>query len=239
MRNPTWWHDDPAGICNCRNGPWFHFPYRGGTSCRVECPRSSCHQADTLSDFHGTPEAHNWQGSHESSGPSATEAVCPARNDLVQRQPGSSSPERGCRTNFIVTVDEQAPIVIQPASDRYEVALGEKIEIPFKIEKAMNLKGELVITVHGLPHSKPPSVKLKQDAVEGSLALAFSTSNEFKAAPGKWTFSLRGECTIKHRHNLCGEDRSGGGRSDQTSKRSGRGRSSSQGCDRTRQTGPP
>ena len=179
-----------------------------GLPAGVECPPVILPSGqDTASlVLHGTPEAHNWQGFVRVIG-----TVGDVRRSA---RPGTISWSIGNRdTEFTrarlshqlplsVTVDEQAPIVIQPASDRYEVALGEKIEIPFKIEKAMNLKGELVIAVHGLPHSKPPSVKLKQDAVEGSLALAFSTSNEFKAAPGKWTFSLRGECTIKHRHNL-------------------------------------
>ena len=66
----------------------------------------------------------------------------------------------------------------------------------------MSLKGDLVVGVDGLPHAKPPSVKLKQDAGEGKLAITFGTTNEFKAAPGLWTFSLRGESTIKHRHNI-------------------------------------
>jgi hypothetical protein len=101
-----------------------------------------------------------------------------------------------------VSAEEKEPIIIQPAQDRYEVELGGKVEIPFKLEKAMGLKGDFTIVVSGLPHSKPPSVKLKQDAGEGKLALTFARSNEFKVEPGEWTFSLRGSGTIKYRHNL-------------------------------------
>ena len=112
-----------------------------------------------------------------------------------------------CQLPLSVTADEPAPLIIQPASDRYEVTLGEKLEIPFKIKKSMGLKGDLLVGVHGLPHTKPPSVKLKQDAGGGNVAITFGDTAEFKATPGLWTFSLRGETTIKHRHNLSSVER--------------------------------
>ena len=156
--------------------------------------------------LYGTKEVENWQGFVRVVG-TAGETKRTARPGTISWSIGNRDTEftrsrLSCQLPLSVTADEPAPIIIQPASDRYEITLGEKLEIPFKIEKSMSLKGDLVVGVDGLPHAKPPSVKLKQDAGEGKLAITFGTTNEFKATPGQWTFSLRGESTIKHRHNI-------------------------------------
>jgi hypothetical protein len=156
--------------------------------------------------LYGTKEADNWQGFVRVVG-TAGDAKRTARPGTISWSVGNRDTEftrsrLSYQLPLSVNADEPAPIIIQPASDRYEVTLGEKLEIPFKIEKSMSLKGDLVIGVHGLPHTKPPSVKLKQDAGEGKLEITFGSTNEFKATPGLWTFSLRGESTIKHKHNL-------------------------------------
>ncbi len=161
--------------------------------------------------LYGTEEVDNWQGFVRVVG-TAGDTTRTARPGTISWSIGNRDTEftrsrLSCQLPLSVTADEPAPLMIQPASDRYEITLGEKLEIPFKIEKSMGLKGDLVIAVHGLPHTKPPSVKLKQDAGEGKVEITFGSTAEFKAAPGLWTFSLRGESTIKHRHNLSSVER--------------------------------
>ena len=161
--------------------------------------------------LYGTEEVDNWQGFVRVVG-TAGDTTRTARPGTISWSIGNRDTEftrsrLSCQLPLSVTADEPAPLMIQPASDHYEITLGEKLEIPFKIEKSMGLKGDLVIAVHGLPHTKPPSVKLKQDAGEGKVEITFGSTAEFKAAPGLWTFSLRGESTIKHRHNLSSVER--------------------------------
>ncbi len=161
--------------------------------------------------LYGTEDVDNWQGFVRVVG-TAGDTTRTARPGTISWSIGNRDTEftrsrLSCQLPLSVTADEPAPLMIQPASDHYEITLGEKLEIPFKIEKSMGLKGDLVIAVHGLPHTKPPSVKLKQDAGEGKVEITFGSTAEFKAAPGLWTFSLRGESTIKHRHNLSSVER--------------------------------
>ena len=156
--------------------------------------------------LHGTTEAANWQGFVTVAG-KAGETEKTARPGTISWSIGNWDTEftrarLSQQLPLSVTTEEKEPIIIQPAQDRYEIELGGKVEIPFKLEKAMGLKGDFTIVVSGLPHSKPPSVKVKQDAGEGKLAITFAKSNEFKVEPGEWTFSLRGSGTIKYRHNL-------------------------------------
>ena len=156
--------------------------------------------------LHGTTEAANWQGFVTVVG-KAGETEQTARPGTISWSIGNWDTEftrarLSQQLPLSVTTEEKEPIIIQPAQDRYEIELGGKVEIPFKLEKAMGLKGDFTIVVSGLPHSKPPSVKVKQDAGEGKLAITFAKSNEFKVEPGEWTFSLRGSGTIKYRHNL-------------------------------------
>ena len=156
--------------------------------------------------LHGSMEAATWQGLVTVTGRSG-EIERTARAGTISWSIGNWDTEftrarLSQQLPLSVSAEEKEPIIIQPAQDRYEIELGGKVEIPFKLEKAMGLKGDFTIAVSGLPHSKPPSVKLKQDAGEGKLALTFARSNEFKVEPGEWTFSLRGSGTIKYRHNL-------------------------------------
>ena len=156
--------------------------------------------------LHGSTEVASWQGLVTVAGRGG-EIERTARPGTISWSIGNWDTEftrarLSHQLPLSVTAEEQEPVIIQPAQDHYEVELGGKLEIPFKLEKAMGLKGDFTVAVDGLPHSKPPSVKLKQDAGEGKLALTFARSNEFKVEAGELTFSLRGSGTIKYRHNL-------------------------------------
>ena len=157
---------------------------------------------------HGAPESPSWQGFLQISGKSGgVERI--ARGGTISWSIGNWDTEftrarLSHQLPLSIVAEEKEPIIIQPALERYEVELGGNLELPFKLEKAMGLKGDFTIVVSGLPHTKPPSAKLKQDATEGKLTLAFAKSNEFNVSPGEWTFSLRGTGTIKYRHNLSG-----------------------------------
>ena len=157
---------------------------------------------------HGANEAASWQGFVRVVG-QAGELKRPARSGTISWSIGNRDTEftrarLSHQLPLSMVSEEKEPVIIQPSQDHYEIELGAKLEIPFKLEKSMGLKGDFTIVAHGLPHTKPPSVKLKQDAGEGKLVLTFAKSNEFKVEPGQWTFSLRGTGTIKHRHNLSG-----------------------------------
>ncbi|MBJ06257.1 MAG: hypothetical protein CMO40_03945 [Verrucomicrobiaceae bacterium] len=156
--------------------------------------------------LHGSPECPSWQGFLKIRGTSGgVERM--ARAGTISWAIGNWDTEftRARLSEHLplsVVAEEKEPIIIQPVQDRYEVEMGGNLELPFKLEKSMGLKGDFVIAVSGLPHAKPPSTKLKQDASEGKLTLSFTRSKEFNVSPGEWTFSLRGTGTIKYRHNL-------------------------------------
>ncbi len=156
--------------------------------------------------IHGSPETASWHGFLRVSGTSGG-VERTARAGTISWSIGNWDTEftrarLSHQLPLSVVAEETEPVIIQPAQDRYEVEMGGNLEIPFKLEKSMGLKGDFTVVVSGLPHSKPPSLKLKQDVKEGKLTLVFAKSNEFKVFPGEWTFSLRGTGTIKYRHNL-------------------------------------
>lgn len=159
----------------------------------------------------GASDAASWQGFVTVKGTAGevvrTASAATLSWSIGNRDQEYTRPRLAKQLPLSLCASEKAPIVIQPAQDRYELELNGTLEIPFKLDKSVALKGDFVITPSGLPHSKPPQIKLKQDATEGKLSLKFEKSNEFKIEPGEWTFSLNGSGTIQFQNNLAAVER--------------------------------
>jgi len=101
---------------------------------------------------------------------------------------------------------EQAPVIIQIASDKKEwtVEIGQKLEIPIKVINQGIRKGNLTIEPYGLFGllRSPPKVNIGEKESEGKLVINFSPNGNFKIVPGKYQFALRGTGVTQYRHNL-------------------------------------
>lgn len=163
-----------------------------------------------------TEDAATWQGFASIKG-SAGDLGRSARAATISWSIGNwdvewTKPRLSQQLPVSVCGTEKAPIVIQPAQSRFEVALDGKLEIPFTLAKNCALKGDFIITPSGLPFSsgKAPTLKLKQDATGGTLALTFKKTKEFAISPGEWHFTLMGSGTVKHKNNLAAIERTTG-----------------------------
>lgn len=102
-----------------------------------------------------------------------------------------------------ITHAEKAPLVLSPASNSFAHKIGETLEIPFKLTKNAEIKGEITVTLVNSPHSKPPQIKIKPDATEGKITIPLNSSNELKIAPNQaHQFTLQANFTLKHQNNL-------------------------------------
>lgn len=102
-----------------------------------------------------------------------------------------------------ITHAEKAPLVLSPASNSFAHKIGETLEIPFKLTKNAEIKGEITVTLVNSPHSKPPQVKIKPDATEGKITIPLNASNDLKIAPNQThQFTLQANFTLSHQNNL-------------------------------------
>ncbi|MCA9224296.1 MAG: PPC domain-containing protein [Planctomycetales bacterium] len=80
-----------------------------------------------------------------------------------------------------------------------ETSRGGKIEVPIKIARRGEFKGDLKLVANGLPNEiKPGDVTVKGDAADGKLELIV---NNAQAKPGTYTFVLRADTPIKYARN--------------------------------------
>lgn len=100
---------------------------------------------------------------------------------------------------------ENAPVSIAiDVSKPLSVVIGQKLEIPVKLEGKNNLKGNLVIDPLGLTGlKKPPLLTLAADKNDGKLTIPFVNGGSFAVKEGTFTFILRGKGTVsKFRHYM-------------------------------------
>jgi hypothetical protein len=108
-----------------------------------------------------------------------------------------------------ITDAEKAPLVLTPATTSFTPKVGETLEIPFTLAKNAEIKGDITLTLNNFPHSKPPQLKIKPDATEGTFTLALTPSNELKVAPNQTHhFTLQADFTLSHQNNLPALERS-------------------------------
>ena len=102
-----------------------------------------------------------------------------------------------------ITHAEKAPLVLSPTASSFTHKIGETLEIPFKLTKNAEIKGDITITLINSPHSKPPQVKIKPDATEGKITIPLNASNDLKIAPNQThQFTLQANFTLSHKNNL-------------------------------------
>ncbi len=106
--------------------------------------------------------------------------------------------------NFRVTQDlalavigqEVAPAYAEAGEDKvWETSRGGKLEIPVKVKRRRDFKGDLTLAANGLPGElKVANVVIKGDKAEANLA--FNVTNK-AAKPGVYTFFLRADTKSK------------------------------------------
>jgi len=106
--------------------------------------------------------------------------------------------------NFRVTQDlalavigrEVAPAFAEAGADKvWQTSRGGKLEIPVKVKRRRDFKGDLTLAANGLPGElKVANVVIKADKTEANLA--FNVTNK-AAKPGVYTFFLRADTKSK------------------------------------------
>lgn len=97
-----------------------------------------------------------------------------------------------------VTDAEKAPVtVLAPESRAFEIAIGDKLELPIRLLRKIPNNGEFVLRADGLPH-KTAELKMSADTDKGTLVIASGKPDEFPREPGTWTFRMRAEGTINY-----------------------------------------
>lgn len=113
------------------------------------------------------------------------------------------------RLPLSVHAAEKAPIVFeQPAQDRFEVVMGNNLEIPIKLLRHGGAKGDTQINVLGLPYKKGgASAKFNDKTNEGKITIPIKKTGDFDIAPGEWQFVLVATGTVKFQSNLAAVER--------------------------------
>jgi hypothetical protein len=94
-----------------------------------------------------------------------------------------------------VTDKFTAPVSIQVGDGQaVESSLGATFEVPVKVVRRGDFKGDLtLVAVGALAEIKPPDVTIKGDAVDGKIAFAMTKAN---TSPGSYTFYWKAD--VKH-----------------------------------------
>jgi hypothetical protein len=98
-----------------------------------------------------------------------------------------------------VVEKEQAPLIASSESKVWEVALGGEIEIPLKVSKHGEIKGDVKLTATGLP----AELKIGDTTVKGGEgdATAKLTVNNNNAKPGTYTFFFNAQGKYAYERN--------------------------------------
>ncbi len=176
----------------------------------VSCPPVTVRRDKEVATlvFKGTDDAPDWKGFITIKG-TAGELVRDARAGAISWSVANFDTEwirarLSARPALSVCADEKAPLVVQPPEQmKYEVEMNGKVELPVKLAKNFEVKGDITIGPAGLPYTKnAPQLKIKGGAGEGKLVITFKKTGEFPIGPGEWQFSLMANGIVKHRHNL-------------------------------------
>ena len=95
---------------------------------------------------------------------------------------------------------ETAPVqlvVTEPAGKPFSITIGEKLEIPVKLEAKGELKGNLAVQPFGLHGNiKPVAAQIADKANEGKVVIDFTPSGNHKPVPGTYHFVIKGTGTL-------------------------------------------
>ena len=104
---------------------------------------------------------------------------------------------------FAVSTHELATVSITVDSAKiWETSLAGKVDIPVKVTRRGDFKGDLKLQVVGVPGmAAPPELAIAGAAGEGTLSLSFVNTDKNKFKPGTSQFLLRTEAPFKYRYN--------------------------------------
>ena len=95
---------------------------------------------------------------------------------------------------------ETAPVqiaVAEPEGKPFSITIGEKLEIPVKLEAKGELKGNLAVQPFGLHGNiKPVAAQIADKASEGKVIIDFNPSGNHKPVPGTYHFVIKGTGTL-------------------------------------------
>jgi hypothetical protein len=99
-----------------------------------------------------------------------------------------------------ITDAETAPVQIvatEPEGKPFSVTIGEKLEIPVKLEGKGEIKGNLAVQPFGLHGNiKPVAAQIADKANEGKVVIDFTPSGNHKPVPGTYQFVIKGTGTL-------------------------------------------
>ena len=108
-------------------------------------------------------------------------------------------------TVLSVTEKETAPAFLQQAEagKKWEVELGESLQIPVKVSGNGTRKGNLTVQPHGFPRMKraTQNVTIAETAKEGKLSFSCKPSGNFEIIPGRYQFVMLGIGIAKYQYN--------------------------------------
>lgn len=91
---------------------------------------------------------------------------------------------------------ESAPVQVvatEPGGKPFSVTIGEKLEIPVKLEAKGEIKGNLAVQPFGLhANIKPVAAQIADKANEGKVVIDFNPSANHKPVPGTFHFVIKG-----------------------------------------------
>jgi len=125
-----------------------------------------------------------------------------ARNGIAVWETGNRQlepPKFRVSSELALAVIDQDPerALVEVGEDKlWETSKGGKLEIPVRVTRREDFKGDLTLAPNNVPNEiKPQNVTIKGDAAEGKLELSITNNN---AKPGLYTFYLRADAKIKH-----------------------------------------
>ncbi len=121
-------------------------------------------------------------------------------NEVADSNNEAVVPELG-HPLLVATDDRSVPLAVSAdVSEVVETSLGGRIEIPLKLAKAGEFKGNAKFYLEGIPGiAKPPTLDLDANSVgEGKLGVVITPTNDNKYLPGRFEVCVRGDAVLKY-----------------------------------------
>ncbi|HUF61101.1 MAG TPA: hypothetical protein VMN36_03420 [Verrucomicrobiales bacterium] len=99
---------------------------------------------------------------------------------------------------------EEDPLELVPATAEggLEVSVGGSVEIPFRLTKRGELKGDWKLGIEGIPGlGAPPEVKIDLDQEEAKVVLDLQETDKNKVGPGEYVMLARASGAVSYRAN--------------------------------------
>lgn len=183
-----------------------------GLPAGVTCPPviASLKEDSVRLIFQAAADAAGWNGDLRLTGKAlvgGSEAVREARGASFVQGAADPAKERlrprlSTTIPLSVSATEKAPVSIEVGNGgRFSVEMGQKLEIPVKINARNGVKGALVFSADGLQGLRQsPTLSLDEKTNEGKLTLTFTPQNNvFTPEAGTWTFVLKAVGTTSYR----------------------------------------